>query len=483
MKGSGRPPSVFCPHFPPHCAAGSGRSVRHAARATATFTRHRCKPWSTRRRFGRCSFFLPPDTAHELAFAALGPVEYIGWVRACFRALAGTGHATNDRIATRVMGLDFPSVVGLAGGFDKNARRPRALAALGFGHLELGTVTARPQAANPRPNLFRLRADRALVNRLGFPNEGAAHLAARLRHVRREGRAPLGVRRSACRSASRVSSPSTTSPRSSRITLPQFGAVHGVADFVVVNVSSPNTAGLRTMQARDHALGKLLSALARPGSEGRAASREDRAGPHGRAARRRASRWSTRSGLDGVVATNTTIARAGLATNAAEVEAIGAGGLSRPTAPAALHVDVVCRVRARLDRRVAVIGVGGIEEAEHALALVRAGADLVQMYTGFVYGGPLSAARIGREPRSRSSSIGEHGQHPAGARLFSSRALASPRGLEQKTRRHEGFEGLAVPGSESRWIRVEGHAPRDETRVTTRIIPGSSCLPVHSSLE
>jgi dihydroorotate dehydrogenase len=337
-------------------------------------------------------FLLAPDTAHELAFAALAPLERLGWVRAWVRGLAGAPDAA-ERVASHVMGLAFPSIVGLAGGFDKNARRPRALAALGFGHLELGTVTARPQVANPRPNLFRLRADRALVNRLGFPNEGAERLAARLGEVRRGG------------SAAAIGVPIGVSIGKSRVVpvddldavvadyVAAFDAVHGVADFVVVNVSSPNTAGLRTMQAREHAL-TLLSALRR-----RAASSERllvKIAPDlSDAQLEDVLSVVDEVGLDGVVATNTTIARAGLTTPAAAVEAIGAGGLSGPPLRQRA-VDVVRRVRARLGRRVAVIGVGGIEEAEHALALVRAGADLVQMYTGFVYGGPLAAARIGR---------------------------------------------------------------------------------------
>ena len=121
-------------------------------------------------------FALPPDVAHALAFAALGPVEHLGVLQGLTRAVVRTPR--DPRIAVRAMGLEFPSPLGIAGGFDKNAARPRALAALGFGHLELGTVTARPQQANPKPNLFRLPADRALVNRLGFPNEGAAVVAA-----------------------------------------------------------------------------------------------------------------------------------------------------------------------------------------------------------------------------------------------------------------------------------------------------------------
>ncbi len=358
-------------------------------------------------------FLLPPDTAHELAFTALGAVEHLAWVRACLRLLAGTTPASRrgaptGRIGARVMGLDFPSIVGLAGGFDKNARRPRSLAALGFGHLELGTVTAQAQAANPRPNLFRLPADRALVNRLGFPNEGAARLAERLGEVRRSPTAPEGVPIGVSIGKSRVV-PVDDLAAVVDDYLAAFDAVHAVADFVVVNVSSPNTAGLRTMQAREHAHALLSALRAKAGASERLlvkiapdltdAQLED------------VLSVVDEVGLDGVVATNTTIARGGLATPATEVDAIGAGGLSGPPLRQRA-VDVVRRVRARLGRRVAVVGVGGIEEAEHALALVTAGADLVQMYTGFVYGGPLSAARIGRDlarlvERSGAASIGD----------------------------------------------------------------------------
>ncbi|HEX4445467.1 MAG TPA: dihydroorotate dehydrogenase (quinone), partial [Polyangiaceae bacterium] len=139
-------------------------------------------------------FLLPPGAAHELAFAALAPFERVAWLRDALRRVADVGAMPGGgAIAIKRMGLEFPSIVGLAGGFDKNARRPRALEALGFGHLELGTVTARPQAANPTPNLFRLPADRALINRLGFPNEGAERLAARLRGARGDLRVPVGV--------------------------------------------------------------------------------------------------------------------------------------------------------------------------------------------------------------------------------------------------------------------------------------------------
>ena len=338
-------------------------------------------------------FLLPPDTAHELAFAALGPVEHLGWLRAAVRAAVGAAPGGDLRARGSPSGGWASSSrrsSAWPAGFDKNARRPRALGALGFGHLELGTVTARAQEANPAPNLFRLPADRALVNRLGFPNEGAARLAARLRVARPRGRRPdrrldRQVARRAGRRPRRRWSPTTWRA---------FDAVRDVADFVVVNVSSPNTAGLRTMQAREHAPIAALGAARARAAGSRllvkiAPDLDD-------AQLEDVLAVVEEVGLDGVVATNTTIARSGLATDPERVEAIGAGGLSGPPLRRR-SLEVVRRVRARLGRELVVIGVGGIETAEDAMALVRAGADLVQMYTGFVYGGPLSAARIGRD--------------------------------------------------------------------------------------
>jgi dihydroorotate dehydrogenase len=340
---------------------------------------------------------FPPDTAHELALAALGPMEHLGWLRAAVRAAVVPAGTLQPRIGVRRMGLDFPSVVGLAGGFDKNARRPRALGALGFGHLELGTVTARAQEANPRPNLFRLPADRALVNRLGFPNEGAARVAARLRAARPGIPVPVGMSIGKSRAVAVDDLDAVVADY-----VAALDAVREVADFVVVNVSSPNTAGLRTMQARDHAR-SLLSALRARAAGSRLlvkiapdltdAQLED------------VLAVVEEVRLEGVVATNTTIARSDLATSAERIEAIGAGGLSGPPLRARA-LQIVRRVRARLGRDVVVVGVGGVETADDAMALVRAGADLVQMYTGFIYGGPLAAARIGRELARRVERVG-----------------------------------------------------------------------------
>jgi dihydroorotate dehydrogenase len=330
-------------------------------------------------------FALPPDTAHELAMRALGPAEHVSAIARLAGLVVGARGATCERLRVTAMGLTFPSPIGLAGGFDKNARRPRALAALGFGHLELGTVTARAQAANPRPHLFRLPDDRALVNRLGFPNEGAERVARRWAAARAGVRVPVGL----SIGKSRVVDPADLEAVIADY-IASFDAVRAVADFVVVNVSSPNTAGLRAMQAREHAR-ELLGAIRRRDPAARVlvkiapdlddAQLED------------VLAVADEVGLAGVVATNTTIARDGLRTPRERIEAIGAGGLSG--APLrARAVSIVRRVRARLGRRFVVVGVGGVETAEHALALIRAGADLVQMYTGFVYEGPGAPARI-----------------------------------------------------------------------------------------
>ncbi|MDP9001283.1 MAG: dihydroorotate dehydrogenase (quinone), partial [Myxococcota bacterium] len=235
---------------------------------------------------------------------------------------------------------------------------------------------------------FRLPLDRALVNRLGFPNDGAEAVAARLCSVRAGGHVPWGISIGLSRSVPIGDIDAVIADYGE-----SFDRVQGVADFVVVNVSSPNTAGLRTMQAKEHARA-LLGALAER-AEGRVPLLV-KIGPDlddPQIEDLLAAVEETR--LAGVVATNTSVTRHGLATDARLVEAMGAGGLSGPPLRARA-LDVVRRVRARLGRTVVVIGVGGVERAEHAMTLIRAGADMVQMYTGFVYEGPGAPGRIAR---------------------------------------------------------------------------------------
>jgi dihydroorotate dehydrogenase len=333
-------------------------------------------------------FALSPHAAHALAMAALAPIEHAAPLRAITRALFAP---TDARLVTHAMGLSFPSPLGLAGGFDKNAKRARALAALGFGHVELGTLTAQAQEPNPAPSLFRLPADRALINRLGFPNEGAARVVARItaRGGARAIGVPLGISIGKSRAVPALPIEGTIADY-----LASFAEAQKVADFVVVNVSSPNTKDLRAIQGADLARA-LLGALA--AANARKLPLLVKIAPDLSDAEIEALLAVVDEvKLDGVVATNTTIGRAGLVTDARVVEAIGAGGLSGPPLRARA-LDVVRRVRARLGPKPTVIGVGGIETADHALALMRAGATLVQMYTGFIYGGPLTASHIARD--------------------------------------------------------------------------------------
>lgn len=334
-------------------------------------------------------FQLDAADAHALASAALGPVEHLAPLRSIVKSLAQTH---DPRLAVRALGLEFASPIGLAGGFDKEAHRPRALAALGFGFLELGTVTARAQAPNPTPNLFRLPADRALVNRLGFPNEGAEAVVARF--VAHGGARACGVPVGFSIGKSRVVE---IDPVEGAIAdyLESFRTVRDASDFVVVNVSSPNTKNLRALQGADVARA-LLSAIA---EENRTAKKPLllKVAPDLSDADLEALLAVVEEvGLDGVVATNTTIGRNGLRTDAATVEAIGAGGLSGPPLRRRAR-EVVARVRARLGKKPTVIGVGGIESAHDVLSFVRAGANLVQLYTGFIYGGPGTPRRLARE--------------------------------------------------------------------------------------
>jgi dihydroorotate dehydrogenase len=326
-------------------------------------------------------FTLSPRTAHALATVGLGPLEHVSPLRALVR------WRPDAKFAVRVMGLDFPTPIGLAAGFDKNGRRPRALAALGFGFLELGTVTAKAQAENPPPNMFRLPADRALINRLGFPNDGAAVVSARLARV---GKLPLPVGMSIGKS--RVVEVGTDLDPVIADYLESFDAVRPVCDFVVVNVSSPNTKDLRTLQGppiADALLGALRTRDAQKPLLVKIAPDMDDADIDALCA------VADKHGLAGVVATNTTVRRAGLVTGKEAVDAIGAGGLSGPPLHARA-VEVVRRVREALPKAV-VIGVGGIETGTDARRMMDAGADLVQIYTGFIYRGPFAPRLIARE--------------------------------------------------------------------------------------
>ncbi len=326
--------------------------------------------WSSARKL---LFHLDPERAHALAAGAL-------------RALGGAGASLrprpDDSLRVKCLGLDFESPLGMAAGFDKGEVLVRGLHALGFGHVEVGTITPRPQAGNPRPRLFRLPEHRALLNRMGFNNAGVAACGERLARLPRTGRGIVGVNVG--------KNKDTPNERAADDYLAAIDALHPYADYLVVNLSSPNTPGLRDLQDREP-LARLLGACV------------DRARPLGKPllvklapdlspqALDEAVDVAVDSGAAGVIATNTTIQRPGpVATHPRAGEA---GGLSgAPLAP--LSLAALRRAHARAAGRIPIVGVGGIMDAADAYARIRAGASLVQVYTGFVYGGPGLPRRI-----------------------------------------------------------------------------------------
>jgi dihydroorotate dehydrogenase len=316
--------------------------------------------------------FIDPERAHEITLRALERGVY---------ATAGAGEPA---LKQSLFGLDFPNPIGMAAGFDKDARVPTALLRLGFGFTEIGTVTPRPQPGNPRPRVFRLIRERGAINRLGFNSGGHAAALARLA-TRPDG--IVGVNIGANKDSADPVEDYVLGLRS----------FVDVADYFTVNISSPNTPGLRDLQAPDR-LGALLArvmaerdALAASGHKRRpvlvklAPDLHDEDLPGIVAA-------LTEHAVDGAILTNTTIARDGVQANAYAAEA---GGLSgRPLFRRSTRM--LARIYRLTEGRLPLIGVGGIDSGEAALAKIRAGASLVQLYTGLIYEGPGLIADIKR---------------------------------------------------------------------------------------
>ncbi|QSP94153.1 quinone-dependent dihydroorotate dehydrogenase [Marinobacter salinisoli] len=316
-------------------------------------------------------FRLPPEQAHNIALGGLDALYRLGVLNAV--------SARVEPLPVRVMGLDFPNPVGLAAGLDKNADHLDALGALGFGFIEVGTVTPLAQPGNPKPRMFRLPEHQAIINRMGFNNEGLAHLVARVDQRRYDGVLGINVGKN-------KDTPNEESESDYR---KGIAAVYDRADYITVNVSSPNTPGLRDLQFGD-SLKSLLDAIkdeqARQEKEhGRYVPIAVKIAPDmddqgiqfvGKALRD--------SGLDGVIATNTTISRDAVSNHRLATEA---GGLSgAPVREPSLRV--IQALYAELGESLPIIGVGGITDGESAAEKIRAGAKLVQIYTGFIYRGP-----------------------------------------------------------------------------------------------
>ncbi len=332
-------------------------------------------------------FALPPEAAHAAAMALLEGATALPFAGAALRRWQG---ATAALLARRLGGLTFPNPVGLAAGFDKDGRYIEALSCLGFGFIEVGTVTPRPQSGNPRPRLFRLPADEGLINRMGFNNQGVQALAYRLQRWReRRHDTPRPII-----GANIGKNKDTPNERAAEDYHYCFERLSHWVDYFVVNVSSPNTPGLRDLQAREPLL-RLLASLQE------ANQRQQRPKP---LLLKIAPDLSFEqldeiadiiraTELSGLVATNTTVCREGLRTPAARLQAIGPGGLSG--APLRQRAaQVLQHLRQRLGSEVLLIGVGGIDSAEAAEERWQAGADLIQVYTGLIYKGPALVRQI-----------------------------------------------------------------------------------------
>ncbi|MEV0946787.1 quinone-dependent dihydroorotate dehydrogenase [Rhodococcus sp. NPDC049939] len=324
----------------------------------------------------RVMFLVPPERIHHLAFAAIRFVTRF----APLRQLVAKVLVVDDPVLrNKVFGVDFPAPLGLAAGFDKDAKGVDAWGPLGFGFAEVGTVTAQAQPGNAAPRLFRLPADRALINRMGFNNHGAGSAANHLR--RRRPGVPIAANIGKTKVVDAADAPADYTA-SAQLLGP-------LADFVVVNVSSPNTPGLRDLQAVESLRPLLRAVLDTVNIPVLVKIAPDLSDEDVDAV----ADLAIELDLAGIVATNTTVRRDGLKTPEAEISAIGAGGLSgAPVAERSL--EVLRRLHARAGGRLVLISVGGIETADQAWERILAGASLVQGYTGFIYGGPFWARRI-----------------------------------------------------------------------------------------
>ena len=319
-----------------------------------------------------------PETAHHLGVVLI-------------KILGATGLASLSQVGVRkrvvqVFDLSFYGPFGMAAGFDKNAEMVRQLGQLGFSHVEVGTVTRFAQEGNPKPRLFRLKKDLSLINRMGFNNDGADAIANRLKKLRSRGvKLPvIGVNIGKSK-ITELEDAVSDYQYSAKVLAP-------VADYIAVNVSSPNTPGLRSLQAIEQ-LEPILSAvqaeaLGKPVLVKIAPDLNDEDVVA-------VAALATKLSLAGVIATNTTISRSELITPAKDVEAMGAGGLSGPVLKTR-SLEVLKLLRANLPSGVAIVSVGGVFSASDVAERLELGASLVQGYTGFVYEGPLWARKVNR---------------------------------------------------------------------------------------
>lgn len=328
-------------------------------------------------------FLVDPEKIHHIVFFALKLAGRIPGVKLLLRSLYSY---RNPSLQRELFGLKFENPVGLAAGFDKDARLIDELACLGFGFIEIGTLTPVAQPGNEKPRLFRLPEDEALINRMGFNNEGVEAAVQRLK--KRKSNVIVG--------GNIGKNKVTPNEQAFDDYVKAFEALYPYVDYFVVNVSSPNTPGLRDLQEKEP-LQKLLSGVIQLSRN----QKKYKPVLLKIAPDLSPSQLDDVVGIlkvtktDGVIATNTTISREGLVTSATEVQHIGNGGLSGKPLSVRAN-EVIAYLRDKLGKEFPIIGVGGILSTEDALAKFKAGADLVQLYTGFIYEGPAFAKRINK---------------------------------------------------------------------------------------
>ena len=315
-------------------------------------------------------FRLDAESAHDVGMKALRS------------GLAAPFYAENlgERCRTDIFGLEFGNPIGLAAGFDKNALVTGQMASLGFGFVEVGTVTFEPQSGNPKPRMFRLPADKAVINRLGFNNQGAKAIAQRLRTIDRK--CVIGVNIG--------KNKDVPNEEAVKNYLATFDLVHPFADYIAINISSPNTPNLRELQ-RSENLDELLGSLQSRNRERGVKPLLVKIAPDLTEKEIEAAvDIALKHELSGIIATNTTISREGLTTATSD---IGGGGLSGSPLRKR-STDVVSTIYRFASGKLPIIGVGGIFTAADAFEKIAAGASVVQAYTGFIYGGPRFAQDI-----------------------------------------------------------------------------------------
>ena len=331
-------------------------------------------------------FLFSPEKAHHLAMQLFGWVTVIPIINNITKGIFSVSMKEESSIT--LVGITFPNKVGLAAGFDKDGKYIRSLSYLPFGHIEVGTVTPRGQIGNPQPRLFRLPEDNALINRMGFNNEGVEELIQRLRDFNKPEGLVIG--------GNIGKNKNTPLDKATDDYIYCFEMLFDYVDYFTVNVSSPNTPGLRSLQEREP-LEFLLGTLDLANG-----LKEKRKPIFLKIAPDLTTEQIDEiidicrdNHIDGIIATNTTIDRSKLKTTATEIESIGNGGLSG--APLRNQsTKVIAQIRTKMPKPFVVIGVGGIDSLEAAQEKLDAGADLVQVYTGFIYEGPGLVMQLAR---------------------------------------------------------------------------------------